>query len=271
MENAVAAEKDGVIKELRVTPATRSARATSWRSSSRCPRGRLQSLRPRMPLPRRRRPPGRAGRSQPLRPRSSRALLRRDDFGACRGRGHPSRRHGRHRRRLRAAHRIRVASGSGTSLSPCARSTTRCPNRSRLRPQHHRRHRRRGRAWRSPRSPTSRAARCACSARRPRRAAAARCSCSSAAPSRRARRHDGAPLADRAAHGDLPGGGALRRPLHGREAHASAAPWEGVNAQDALTVAQVAIGVLRQQLPPGDQVHGVVTESPAPPTSSRSP
>ena len=47
----------------------------------------------------------------------------------------------------------------------------------------------------------------------------------------------------------------------GREAHASAAPWEGVNAQDALTVAQVAIGVLRQQLPPGDQVHGVVTAS----------
>jgi amidohydrolase len=49
----------------------------------------------------------------------------------------------------------------------------------------------------------------------------------------------------------------------GREAHASAAPWEGVNAQDALTVAQVAIGLLRQQLPPGDQVHGVVTESTA--------
>ena len=49
----------------------------------------------------------------------------------------------------------------------------------------------------------------------------------------------------------------------GREAHASAAPWEGVNAQDALTVAQVAIGLLRQQLPPGDQVHGVVTEGSA--------
>jgi amidohydrolase len=48
---------------------------------------------------------------------------------------------------------------------------------------------------------------------------------------------------------------------HGREAHASAAPWQGVNAQDALTVAQVAIGLLRQQLPPGDQVHGVVTQS----------
>jgi amidohydrolase len=48
----------------------------------------------------------------------------------------------------------------------------------------------------------------------------------------------------------------------GRPAHASAAPWEGVNAQDALTVAQVAIGVLRQQLRPGDQVHGVVIKSP---------
>ncbi len=47
----------------------------------------------------------------------------------------------------------------------------------------------------------------------------------------------------------------------GREAHASAAPWEGVNAQDALTVAQVAIALLRQQLPPGDQVHGVVRQS----------
>ena len=46
----------------------------------------------------------------------------------------------------------------------------------------------------------------------------------------------------------------------GREAHASAAPWEGVNALDAMTVAQVAIGLLRQQLRPGDQVHGVVLE-----------
>ncbi len=46
----------------------------------------------------------------------------------------------------------------------------------------------------------------------------------------------------------------------GKEAHASAAPWEGVNALDAMTVAQVAIGLLRQQLRPGDQVHGVVRE-----------
>ncbi|HEV7958993.1 MAG TPA: M20 family metallopeptidase [Acidimicrobiales bacterium] len=46
----------------------------------------------------------------------------------------------------------------------------------------------------------------------------------------------------------------------GKEAHASAAPWLGLNALDALTVAQVALGLLRQQLRPGDQVHGIVTE-----------
>jgi amidohydrolase len=46
----------------------------------------------------------------------------------------------------------------------------------------------------------------------------------------------------------------------GKEAHASAAPWEGVNALDALTISQVAIGLLRQQLPLGDQVHLIVTD-----------
>jgi amidohydrolase len=45
----------------------------------------------------------------------------------------------------------------------------------------------------------------------------------------------------------------------GREAHASAAPWQGINALDAMTIAQVSLGLLRQQLPPGDQVHGVIT------------
>jgi amidohydrolase len=46
----------------------------------------------------------------------------------------------------------------------------------------------------------------------------------------------------------------------GKAAHASAAPFEGVNALDALTIAQVAIGLLRQQLLPGDQIHGIVVE-----------
>jgi amidohydrolase len=48
--------------------------------------------------------------------------------------------------------------------------------------------------------------------------------------------------------------------FEGKEAHASAAPWQGVNALDALTIAQVALGLLRQQLAPGDQFHGIVTE-----------
>lgn len=46
----------------------------------------------------------------------------------------------------------------------------------------------------------------------------------------------------------------------GKEAHASAAPWEGVNALDAMTISQVAIALLRQQLVPGDQFHGIVPE-----------
>jgi amidohydrolase len=48
--------------------------------------------------------------------------------------------------------------------------------------------------------------------------------------------------------------------FRGKEAHASAAPWRGVNALDAMTISQVAIGLLRQQLRPGDQVHGYVSE-----------
>ena len=46
----------------------------------------------------------------------------------------------------------------------------------------------------------------------------------------------------------------------GREAHASAAPHKGVNAADAMVLSQVAIGLLRQQLAPGNQVHGIVTK-----------
>jgi metal-dependent amidase/aminoacylase/carboxypeptidase family protein len=45
---------------------------------------------------------------------------------------------------------------------------------------------------------------------------------------------------------------------HGRDAHASAAPEKGINAGDAFTVAQVAIGLIRQHLDPGNQVHGII-------------
>ena len=46
---------------------------------------------------------------------------------------------------------------------------------------------------------------------------------------------------------------------HGRTAHASVTPHLGVNAADAITIAQVAIGLMRQHLNQGDQVHGIVT------------
>jgi amidohydrolase len=46
---------------------------------------------------------------------------------------------------------------------------------------------------------------------------------------------------------------------HGKEAHASAFPHHGINAADAVTVAQVAIGLLRQHAEHSDQVHGIVT------------
>ncbi|MDR3657377.1 MAG: M20 family metallopeptidase [Mycobacterium sp.] len=46
----------------------------------------------------------------------------------------------------------------------------------------------------------------------------------------------------------------------GKESHAAVAPYSGVNAADAVTVAQVAIGVLRQQFAPGQLAHGIVTD-----------
>jgi amidohydrolase len=46
----------------------------------------------------------------------------------------------------------------------------------------------------------------------------------------------------------------------GKESHAAVAPYLGVNAVDAITVSQVAIGLLRQQLAPGQMMHGIVTD-----------
>jgi amidohydrolase len=45
----------------------------------------------------------------------------------------------------------------------------------------------------------------------------------------------------------------------GKESHASAFPELGVNAADALTIAQTAIGLLRQHIRPTDRIHGIVT------------
>ncbi len=46
----------------------------------------------------------------------------------------------------------------------------------------------------------------------------------------------------------------------GKEAHASAFPELGINAADALTVAQTAIGLLRQHIHDTDRIHGIVTK-----------
>lgn len=45
----------------------------------------------------------------------------------------------------------------------------------------------------------------------------------------------------------------------GKSAHAAAYPDQGINANDAFIIAQVALGLLRQQLPKETRVHGVQT------------
>lgn len=47
----------------------------------------------------------------------------------------------------------------------------------------------------------------------------------------------------------------------GTAAHAGAYPQLGANAADAMTIAQVAIGLLRQQTGGADRIHGIVTEA----------
>ena len=45
----------------------------------------------------------------------------------------------------------------------------------------------------------------------------------------------------------------------GKEAHASAFPELGINAADALTIAQTSIGLLRQHIRQSDRIHGICT------------
>jgi amidohydrolase len=45
----------------------------------------------------------------------------------------------------------------------------------------------------------------------------------------------------------------------GKTAHASSAPDKGINAADAFTVAQVAIGLLRQHISSSSRIHGIIT------------
>lgn len=47
---------------------------------------------------------------------------------------------------------------------------------------------------------------------------------------------------------------------HGKASHASVAPELGINAGDALTIAQVGIGLLRQHMLPWERIHGIITK-----------
>ena len=53
--------------------------------------------------------------------------------------------------------------------------------------------------------------------------------------------------------------------FHGKNAHAAAFPWEGINALDAFVLAYNGIAALRQQLEPDTRVHGIVTDGGAKP------
>jgi amidohydrolase len=47
--------------------------------------------------------------------------------------------------------------------------------------------------------------------------------------------------------------------MHGRAAHAAAAPWDGINALDGIVSAYTAVAALRQHMRPGEKVHGIIT------------
>ena len=52
----------------------------------------------------------------------------------------------------------------------------------------------------------------------------------------------------------------MRVVFHGVSAHAASAPFMGRNALDAVTLAQVGMGLLRQHMLPSDRMHAVVTD-----------
>ncbi|KAF9581386.1 hypothetical protein BGW38_001617 [Lunasporangiospora selenospora] len=46
----------------------------------------------------------------------------------------------------------------------------------------------------------------------------------------------------------------------GKASHASASPWEGINALDAAVLAYTNIGLMRQQMHPSQRVHGIIKD-----------
>ena len=269
MENAVAAEKDGVVKEVRVQR-RRLGRRRRRRGGHRVgdvrdPRCRRRSLVSQGRGSRGRRPPPRRTRlAQPPPPRHARAVLRGD-------RSPP----GRWPRRMRAGglevdegvydlptalesrtgegelvvavcaeydalpdvghacgHNIIAATAVGAGLALAAVADDARAQRAGARHA--------GRGGRRGQGPDARARRLR----------------------RRPRRHDGPPLAVGTADRALPGGGALRRPLtRARGARVGRALGGCRTRRTPSPWPRSPSASLRQQLPPGDQVHGVVTES----------
>ena len=163
-----------------------------------------------------------------------------------------------------------ATAGSGPLHSSSAPSTTRCPASATPAATTSSPPPRSAPASLWPPSPTTSGSPCGSSARRPRRAAAARSCCSSGGAFDGVHAgDDDPPGADDIAEGrsSRPSSSDIR--YTGKEAHASAFPELGINAADALTVAQVAIGLLRQHLRP---TTGSTASSPTAarrPTSSR--
>ncbi|GCB24485.1 peptidase M20 domain-containing protein 2 [Aspergillus awamori] len=50
----------------------------------------------------------------------------------------------------------------------------------------------------------------------------------------------------------------VRVTFTGKPAHAAAAPWEGINALDAVVAAYLNVSLLRQQMLPSQRVHGII-------------
>ncbi|MDR1832553.1 MAG: M20 family metallopeptidase [Fusobacteriaceae bacterium] len=53
---------------------------------------------------------------------------------------------------------------------------------------------------------------------------------------------------------------AIRFTFRGKTAHAAAAPWEGINALDAVITMFNAVNALRQETPTAARIHGVISE-----------
>ena len=59
---------------------------------------------------------------------------------------------------------------------------------------------------------------------------------------------------------EAPAYDAIQVSFYGKTAHAAAAPWDGVNALDAMLLTFTNINALRQQMRPDGRIHGVITK-----------